>query len=343
MAKQGKVIAPRAYTRSGGLGAGIADQVADDRVLELVADGATLVLQALHRSWPPLIDFGSALAAELGHPVQINAYLTPPENQGFAPHYDTHDVFVLQVAGTKRWVIHAPVFADPLPGQDWEQHRDAVQQRAATPPLLDVVLAPGDALYLPRGFVHSAMAQGETSLHLTVGAHPVTRYSLLKHLLSAAAEQHSLRASLPMGVDLAVEEVLAEHLRDTVSAFTEFAGESQLPALADRLAAELMSATRPVPVPPLAQLAVLNSLSATDWLRLRPGLRVRVEPVAAGFELRFLDRRISVAAQAEPALKAVLSGDPVQAGALAGLDAAAALELARRLVAAAVLVPAVSA
>ncbi|WP_213030192.1 hypothetical protein, partial [Acinetobacter baumannii] len=62
MAKQGKVIAPRAYTRSGGLGAGIADQVADDRVLELVADGATLVLQALHRSWPPLIDFGSALA-----------------------------------------------------------------------------------------------------------------------------------------------------------------------------------------------------------------------------------------------------------------------------------------
>ncbi len=78
-------------------------------MLAQLAGGATLVLQALHRTWPPLIRFGSDLAAELGHPVQINAYITPPENQGFAAHYDTHDVFVLQVAGSKRWTIHSPV------------------------------------------------------------------------------------------------------------------------------------------------------------------------------------------------------------------------------------------
>src|SRR6185437_3309155 len=78
MVNQGKVIPPSAYTRSGGAGAGIADQVADDRVLALIADGASLVLQGLHRNWPPLIDFGTQLAGELGHPVQINAYLTPP-------------------------------------------------------------------------------------------------------------------------------------------------------------------------------------------------------------------------------------------------------------------------
>ena len=72
-------------------------------MLAQLAGGATLVLQALHRTWPPLIRFGTELAAELGHPVQINAYITPPENQGFAAHYDTHDVFVLQVAGSKRW------------------------------------------------------------------------------------------------------------------------------------------------------------------------------------------------------------------------------------------------
>ena len=109
----------------------MADQVADDKVLGLVADGATLVLQALHRTWPPLVRFGSRLSAELGHPVQINCYLTPPQNQGFAPHYDTHDVFVLQVAGRKRWVVHPPVLTDPLPGQDWEQHRAAVAARSA--------------------------------------------------------------------------------------------------------------------------------------------------------------------------------------------------------------------
>jgi len=58
----------------------------------------------LHVAWPPLVTFGSELAAELGHPVQINAYVTPPQNRGFAPHYDVHDVFVLQIAlNTIRW------------------------------------------------------------------------------------------------------------------------------------------------------------------------------------------------------------------------------------------------
>ena len=62
--------------------------------------------------------------------MQINAYITPPENQGFAAHYDTHDVFVLQVAGSKRWTIHAPVLEHPLPGQTWEQRKPAVAARA---------------------------------------------------------------------------------------------------------------------------------------------------------------------------------------------------------------------
>ena len=178
MAKNGSVLATSTFTRSGGVGAGIADQVADDKVLAQLAGGATLVLQALHRTWPPLIRFGGDLARELGHPVQINAYITPPENQGFAAHYDTHDVFVLQVAGSKRWTIHRPVIDDPLPTQTWEQRKAQVAARATEQPLIDTLLRPGDALYLPRGFLHSAVAQGEVSIHLTVGVHPVTAYDL---------------------------------------------------------------------------------------------------------------------------------------------------------------------
>ena len=103
----------RRYTRGGGTGALIGDQVADDRVLALFADGHTIVLQGLHRLWPPLIDFAGALTTDLGHPVQINAYITPSSSQGFSAHYDVHDVFVLQVAGEKRWRIHAPVRQRP--------------------------------------------------------------------------------------------------------------------------------------------------------------------------------------------------------------------------------------
>jgi hypothetical protein len=49
-----------------------------------MGSGSTLVLQGLHRTWPPLVDFATDLASELGHPVQVNAYITPAENRGFA-------------------------------------------------------------------------------------------------------------------------------------------------------------------------------------------------------------------------------------------------------------------
>ena len=70
-------------------------------------DGATLVLQGLHRLWPAADRLRRRPAhRELGTPVQINAYLTPPEQPRFATHYDTHAVFVLQVAGRKHWRVH---------------------------------------------------------------------------------------------------------------------------------------------------------------------------------------------------------------------------------------------
>ncbi|MDQ1739207.1 MAG: bifunctional lysine-specific demethylase and histidyl-hydroxylase [Pseudonocardiales bacterium] len=339
IAKQGKVIPAREFTRAGGVGAGVTDQVADDKVLGLVADGATLVLQALHRNWPPLVRFGSMLSAELGHPVQINCYLTPPQNQGFAPHYDTHDVFVLQIAGRKRWVVHQPVLTDPLPGQDWEQRRAAVTARAAEPPVLDLTLQPGDALYLPRGFIHSATAQGETSIHLTVGVHPVTRHSLLEHLLAEAATEPSLRASLPLGGDLAAEARLADQLRETVQAFAAFAEEGRLPQVAGRLADELAASTRPEPIEPMAQLAALAALTPSASFRLRPGLRARLERGPDAVLVKAIDTSLSLPPSVEPALELVLSGEPVSAAALPGLDAEAALSLVRRLVTAAILVP----
>ncbi|MGO7984355.1 JmjC domain-containing protein, partial [Rhizobium johnstonii] len=73
------------------------------------AAGATIVLQGLHRLWPPLIDFTRLLIDDLGHPAQVNAYVTPASSQGFDPHYDTHDVFVLQVSGEKHWRVDEPV------------------------------------------------------------------------------------------------------------------------------------------------------------------------------------------------------------------------------------------
>lgn len=40
--------------------------------------------------------------------VGANLYLTPPGTQGFAPHYDDIEAFVIQIDGEKLWKVYAP-------------------------------------------------------------------------------------------------------------------------------------------------------------------------------------------------------------------------------------------
>ena len=263
LVKEGSIVDPSRYTRSGGLGAAIADQVVDDRVLELFADGHTVVLQGLHRLWPPLIDFAGELTAELGHPVQINAYVTPSASQGFAAHYDVHDVFVLQIAGHKRWIVHDPVHVDPLRTQPWTDHRQAVSHRASERPTLDVVLEPGDTLYLPRGYIHSAEALGDICAHLTVGIHGHTRHAIVEALAELAADDASLRRSLPLGVDVCDPDDLATEVGATVDALIARLQSVRPHDVARILESGARASTRPAPLDPLAQAEALGASTST--------------------------------------------------------------------------------
>ncbi|HCS56916.1 MAG TPA: cupin, partial [Gordonia polyisoprenivorans] len=148
MAKEGTLLARERYVGPAGFGAEMPDQVDSAKVLAQFADGATIVLQGLHRLWPPVIDLVRGLVDDLGHPVQANAYVTPPSNRGFDPHYDVHDVFVLQISGEKHWTVHAPVHLDPVDSQPWTDHREDIERRTDDPPVIDTVLRSGDALYL---------------------------------------------------------------------------------------------------------------------------------------------------------------------------------------------------
>jgi lysine-specific demethylase/histidyl-hydroxylase NO66 len=338
MAKEGSVLPAKEFTRGGGAGAGIGDQAADDRVLSQLADGATLVLQGLHRMWPPLVSFGSQLSDELGHPVQINAYITPPQNQGFAAHYDVHDVFVLQVSGRKHWRLHAPVVTDPLDNQNWERSRAEVTARAEDEPLIDCELEPGDALYLPRGTIHAAEALGETSIHLTIGIHPITRFDLVRQLLDKAQRDEALRTSLPVGVDLGDPAVLGMHIAETIDALRSYLDRAPVDEIARAVADKLTTQTRPEPLAPLAQLDLAAALRPETRLRLRSALRYRVDENAERIELRLIDRSVSMPTAVGPALKTMLSGEPFTPAELPDLDADEQLTVTRRLLREGVLV-----
>lgn len=213
VAKDGATLPVASFTAGAGVGATISDQLDDTALWRHFRDGATLVLQALQRTWEPLGAFSAALAAELGNPVQANAYITPPQNQGFDDHYDVHDVFVLQIEGTKRWVLHPPVLDAPLRDQPWTDRREQVAAAAAQEPYIDAVLEPGDALYLPRGWLHAATAQGEVSIHVTLGILNWTRYAVAEQVtqsvLALLREDPAMRQSLPLGADGPDDEGLA--------------------------------------------------------------------------------------------------------------------------------------
>jgi lysine-specific demethylase/histidyl-hydroxylase NO66 len=345
MAKDGGVLPASSYTRGGGAGAGITDQAADDKILGVIAGGSTLVLQGLHRTWPPLVDFGSRLADEIGHPVQINAYVTPPQNQGFAAHFDVHDVFVLQISGRKQWTVHAPVIQNPLDSQPFDGFKAEIAQRVTEPALIDTVLEPGDALYLPRGTVHSAKALGETSIHLTVGVHPLTRYQLARFILDAVVDDPDLRASLPMGADLADPDVLSPHVAATVAALQAAAGRVSESRIAERLGVNLMQRTRPEAIGPLEQLAAIEALNGETPLRRRGALRFRLVSDGTGegrdaVSIKLLDRTIDLPEISLEVVTELLDGRVLTPADLSGLNGEAQLTLARRLLREGVLVPA---
>jgi lysine-specific demethylase/histidyl-hydroxylase NO66 len=329
VAKNGTTLAERTFTAPGGVGAGIADQVSDDRLVSLFADGSTMVLQALHRVWPPVLELCQQLAAELGHPVQANAYVTPPQNQGFSNHYDVHDVFVLQIEGEKRWQIHAPVLDSPLRNQPWNDRRAAVSARAAEEPLLEVVLQPGDCLYLPRGFLHAATALGGVSTHLTIGVHSWTGYTVAEQLVQQAlalvAEDASVRASLPLGVDLGEPGALRDEVDHVRRALVSALGGTELDRLSSGLRTTARRSQRAAPVGPLRQLRTAEALQTGTPLVLRRHLGATLHQRTGRSVLRSRAADFPVADDEVPAVLALLDLGTATAGELGE-------SLARRLV-----------
>jgi lysine-specific demethylase/histidyl-hydroxylase NO66 len=345
VARDGKVLPATAFTGSGGAGAEIGDQVLDEKLLGLLCDGATVVLQGLHRTWAPLASLAAGLHHDLGHSVQMNAYVTPAGNRGFATHYDTHDVFVLQIAGRKRWTIHPPVMADPLPLQAWGGRADEVAAAASGPAAIDRVFAPGDALYLPRGWLHSAEAVSElaeVSVHLTIGVRTVTRYALVEELLAMAVGAQPLRASLPFGVDVSDPAAVEPELAETVAALRDWLTTVDPAEVAGRLRERFWPGDRPAPLRPLAQAAFLAGLDGDSLVTVRPGLRWRLEPAGTDrVTLRTFDRTLTMPAGCTPALEWLLAGPARRVAETPALDEVDdALVLARRLLREAVLVPA---
>ena len=275
--------------------------------------GATLVVQALHLHHVPSARYCRGLEMALGCPVQANAYWTPPSAQGFAVHHDTHDVFVLQISGHKRWRVYEPLLDLPLRDQRWSKALGDPGE-----PVMDFTLAPGDTMYLPRGWPHEAETSDEASLHLTVGLHPPTRLDALRSALAACGEDVEFRRALVPDGELPGEMLDRLHARMAPL------------EVAARARRRFVETRRPILPDQLTQLERLRDLDVDTPVQRRDTVIAELDGPTLRFEgkeLAFPSRAMACVAELCAAI------EPITARQLPGpLDDAGRLVLIRRLV-----------
>ncbi|XP_028171033.1 bifunctional lysine-specific demethylase and histidyl-hydroxylase NO66 [Ostrinia furnacalis] len=134
--------------------------------------------------------------------VGANAYLTPPDSQGFAPHYDDIEAFILQAEGKKHWRVYKPRSENEVLPRVSSKNFD---QNEIGEPILEVTLEAGDMLYFPRGYIHQGVTiEGEHSLHVTVSMYQKHSWAdLFERLIPGALElaineNVELRRGLPL-------------------------------------------------------------------------------------------------------------------------------------------------
>ena len=300
MVRDGATIAPAEYTKSVRMGGISTSDVADvDRVAGQLAAGATLVLQNLERVHPPIRAFAFALQTEISHPVQANAYLSPPGAAGLGRHADTHDVIVIQLDGAKSWDIEG---------------------------LGLIEIAGGDVVYIPRGCPHAASTAARHSLHLTVGISAITLGDVVRRALNSA--DIDLHQPLPLG--------FASHTNDHSLAETIASSfESVARDLTSRDCGEVVRSERVRVEETLRKShrlrAQLEAIAITDATKLRRRTDVSLVVTTNRAVLQTADRELRMPVSAAGALQTLVDNAAMTVGQLAGLNEASRLVLARRL------------
>ncbi|OBI44259.1 cupin [Mycobacterium colombiense] len=291
------------------------------------ADGYTIVVDAVERYSRSVASLAHAIEVELNVPVQVNAYATPPGSQGLVPHYDDHDVVILQIEGSKVWHLYAGV---DIPPHRLRRDDKTVRIRGLPPPT-DLRLEAGDVLYLPRGRVHAAETPTSgPSVHLTVGLHtPSVLMLAIGALYSESLRNDALNARLPLRHldDADLQASMSAMLRDALRSVEEpSAVQGGLDTLADVL-------VRRGHCPPIGQIADTAGIGAQTIVEKYRPLYSRVKAGPDGVALQFATLSIRADSDHQAALEFIAkSTAPFRIADLPGLAAAQQVELARSLI-----------
>ena len=286
------------------------------RVAHLFSEGATVIFGSLHDRHEPARRLCSAVTRQISARTQTNIYLTPPDSQGFKPHWDTHDVFVLQVEGSKRWRIYGGGPTLPLKDHKFDPARHAHGDVEH-----ELTLEAGEVLYIPRGIMHAAATTETVSLHITLGVMAYTWADLLVDCVSELVERSPRwRENLPFAfADRgAPDPSLAEGLTERIS---ELSAEIDLDTVVKERERSFSGHLRPRATDFLKQATSAATVQQDDKVRWRPGVPGRIEPRNGRVALVSGRHEVEFPAAATETLACLLEGEPLIARTLEdGLD-----------------------
>ncbi len=238
-------------------------------------DGYTIVVNEIQRFNEAIKQLCWNIKQELSHHVVGNMYLTPPNQKALLPHYDTHDVLVIQIHGAKEWRIFDTPFESPL----LHSYQPVFQENQLTGSK-SVLLEAGDFMYMPRGVPHYAFTKDESSIHLTIGVHPKQWLDLMTEALNVLALQEvDLRKALPVGYlkeehfDATKIDLFKAKFEQLMATFQQRANpKAAIGVLQNKFKAELS-------IPGdghFAQLDKRNQVQLTSQVQIRDGLVAQV-------------------------------------------------------------------
>lgn len=295
--KNGKEIPSAEYTmKQVAIGHHKKDGVVNTgKAFSLFNNGSTLVIQAGQRYFDNLSKCCLALSQKFNSPVQANLYITPDRSVGFNPHWDTHDVFVLQISGTKTWKLYG--FEKELPTKS----QKFVSAGYSKEPLQTLQLLPGDFLYVPRGYVHDAMADDGISAHITIGVLSYTWARLFNEVFPQLEEIKDFREAVPFWRGDLTEMIRQklELLKETLAELDFEQGIKRLNANYDRM--------QPQPVNSYFQsLLDLKKLSENTMLSVNEGVVLKSTENEESINLHLLGKKISMPQNFKPVVDFIL-------------------------------------
>lgn len=312
MVKAGKTLPPSQYELGSRRAREGAALISGALVYQRYSEGATIVLESLHRYWEPLTDFCRDLEISLGHRVQVNAYVTPPGSQGFDVHRDDHDVFVLQVSGAKHWIVYD------------RQDEERV--------LVDEDIERGASLYIPAGFPHAATTGDVASAHLTVGILTHDSIDLLREMTRLAEEQPAFQQRLDVGStrDAASLRAVVERHIEEVRGWLD---KLDIDELTERVARRMMSTSQPITRGLLRQLEQVDAIDENTMVMRRRGATCVLFPKDTVLNVMLADRELEMPPVARAAMERIARSEGFSPRDLHEfIDSESALVLVRRLV-----------